>query len=239
VGLLNINGYAIIRGSIRLPRVGVWNADIVVNTADSITGPVVLETADGAFSLHGTAYRQGIFQQTLSMRVIGGAGGLSTPPGGIGSALTPKFYQGATVRLVLGDILAACGEQLSTTSDTAVLATVLRRWVVMGGPGKEALARLLEPLNVSWRVLPDGSVWVGTEKWPAAPSTQFDLIERHYGEGRVVIGSEQPFLMPGTLLTISSSSTQGTQYVSYVVHSISPEKIRSEAFFSRTYVGAA
>jgi len=239
MGLLNVNGFPVIRGSIRRPRIGVWNADLVVDCTTEISGAVTLETEDGAFSLAGVAYREGVFQATLSMKVIGGAGRLSVPPGGIGSPISPKSYQGATVRLVLNDIMAACGETLSSTSDAATLGAVLRRWVVTAGSGKDALARLLEQFSgISWRVLADGSVWVGPETWPSAPTTQFDIVERHFGEGRIIIGSQQPWLMPGTKLTISSSSTAGTQYVDYVVDDISPEKIRSEVFFTRTYVGA-
>ena len=233
MGLLNCNDLSVISGTIRLPRLGVWNADLVVDSADSITGPVELSTAYGAFSLQGTAYRSGSYQQTVSVRVLGGAGGLSTPPGGIGSVLTPKFYQGATVRLVLGDILAACGETLSTTSDTTTLATVLKRWVVMGGSGKDALARLFEPYDVVWRVLSDGKLWVGAEKWSPAPTTQFDVMTRKHEEGRAVIASEAPWLLPGVTLTMPAGAGGGTEQVSYVAWTIESTKIRADVWFER------
>jgi len=240
MGLINVNGFPIIRGSIRRPRIGVWNADLVVDCTSDISGAVTIATEDGAFSLAGVAYRMGVFQATLSMKVIGGTGRLSIPPGGIGTSISPKSYQGATARLVVNDILAACGETLAATSDAATLNTVLRRWVVTAGSGKDALARLLEQFqDISWRVLADGTVWIGSETWPSAPTTQFDILERHFGEGRILIGSQQPWLMPGTKITISSSSTAGTQYVDYVVDDISPEKIRSEVYFTRTHVGSA
>lgn len=238
MAILTLNGAPVIKGTIRLPRVGVWNADLTLDTASPISGPVTLATADGAFSLAGTGYREGVFLGTLSLRAIGGAGGLSSAPGGIGKAIPAKFYQGATLGLVLGDILSACGERLSATADKAVTGLVLRKWVRLAGTGKQAIARLLDNVATSWRILPDGTFWVGTDTFPAAPSTQFDVVERHFGEGRIVIGASQPFLFPGTLLTlplgVSTSASALTQNVSYVTYDIRADHIRAEVWFERT-----
>lgn len=233
MALLTLNGVPIIRGNIRMPRVGVWNADLTLDSTTAITGPVTLATADGAFSLAGTAYREGVFLGTLSLRVIGGAGGLSVAPGGLGKLLPAKYYQGATLGLVLSDTLTSCGEKLSAKSDAAVTGLFLTKWTRLAGTGKQAIARMLDNIATSWRVLADGTVWVGTDTYPAAPNSQFDVLERHFGEGRIVIGVQQPFLMPGTLLTISSSATSGTQNVSTVTYDIRPDKIRAEVWFER------
>ena len=230
MALLTLNGYDVIRGTIRTPRIGVWNADLVVDTEDSITGPVTLATADGALSLSGTAFREGVFQQTLSMRVVGGAAGLSEPPGGIGVQLEPKSYQGVALGLVLGDILRSCGETLDPSSDQGTLNAFLSRWVVMAGPAKEALARLLDPFDVSWRTRPSGSLWVGPETWPPAAPVAFDVLERHYGEGRVVIGSEAPWLLPGVTIDVSVDGSQAPQRVSATVHEIGSARIRTEVW---------
>jgi hypothetical protein len=234
MALLTLNGAPVIKGSIRLPRVGVWSADLTLDTAIPISGPVTLVTADGAFSLSGTGYREGVFLGTLSLRVIGGAGGLSTAPGGVGKTLPAKYYENAPLSLVLGDILTACGEKLSPTFDTAVTSLLLRKWTRFAGTGKQCIARLFDNIATSWRILADGTFWVGTDTYPPAPSSQFDVVDRHFGEGRIIIGVQQPFLMPGTLLTISSSATSGTQNVSYVTYDIRPGTIRAEVWFERT-----
>ena len=235
---LTINGYAVINGEIRMPRVGVWSADLKVDTLAlvGIGGSVTIVSNDGVFSLVGVAYREGLYTASLTMRVIGGAGGLGPAPGGVGQNLPPKFYQGVTVGYVLTDTLTACGERLSATSDQAVLSTNLKKWTRLGGPGKRAIARLLDNIATSFRVLPDGSFWVGTDTYPPAVPTQYDLVERHYGEGRVVIGCTQPFVMPGTLLTLVRSGVTTTENVSNVVHTIKSNSVRSEVFFERSGV---
>lgn len=236
MSLLTVNGFPIIKGSIRLPRVGVWSADVHVDTQTAVSGPVTVTTDDGSFSLKGVAYRSGIFQSTLSMRIIGGAGGLSPAPGGVDAPLPPKHYQGCVLKLVLSDILTACGETLSTTADTTILNLFLKNWVRLAGPGKLAVSRLLDSIATSWRILGDGTFWVGTDTYPAAPNTQFDVLERNFGEGRILIGTARPFLFPGTTLTITISGTQSIQNVSNVVHEIYQDRIRTEVWFERSGV---
>ena len=85
-------------------------------------------------------------------------------------------------------------------------------------------------------MLPNGQLWVGTDTYPAAPTTKFDLLERHWGEGRVVVGSSQPFVSPGTLLTMTVDGSTASENVSNVVHSIRGDQIRSEVWFERSGV---
>lgn len=217
---------AILRGSIYLPRVGVWHADLTVDAFAPITGAVTIATDDGSFKLAGTVYRSGIWQDTLVLRVVGGAGGLGTVVG-------PFAYQGAPLSVVLQAILAACGEKLSATSDASLLSTELDAWSVLGGSGKAAVACLLDPLGTSWRILADGTFWVGADTYPAAPTVDFDVLDRHFDEARIVIGSERPFLFPGTTLTLPASATGGPQQVSYVVHEIQAASIRAEVWFEQ------
>lgn len=236
MALLTVNGHALIRGEIRLPRVGVWSADLKIDTLTTfgVGGPVTIASADGKFSLKGVAYREGIYTNTLTMRAIGGAGGLAPPPGGVGQNLPAKAYRGTSLGLVVGDMLQACGEQLSQTSDPSVLAIPLARWTRIAGPGKRALAQLLSTVATSWRTLPDGTVWIGTDTYPPAPRTQFDLLDRHFGDGLVVIGSQQPFASPGTLVTLSVAGVTFTENVSNVVHRFHDDSIRSELWFERS-----
>lgn len=226
MSLLTINAAPIIKGAIYMPRVGIWHADMTIDQAAGITGAVTIATADGSFSLAGTVIRQGIFQDTLSMRILGGAGGL------VESRILPaKSYQSSTIGTILTDTLRACGETLSPRSDRGVLGTVQAKWTRIAGNGKRAIARLLQDVGASWRMLADGSVWVGVDTYPAAPDVQFDVIDRWFGDGRIVIGSHQPFLFPGTTLTISSSATQGAQRVSYVTHEIEAGSVTAEVWF--------
>lgn len=234
MALLTVNGLAVIRGSLRLPRVGVWSADLIVDSQSPLSGPVTVSTDDGSFSLKGVAYRDGVYQSTLSMRVIGGAGGLAPAPGGLGSNVAPKLYQGCTLGLALTDILTTCGETLSSTADPNVLSIFLKKWVRNASSGKQAIARLLDNIATNWRILSDGTFWVGTDTYPAAPNVQFDVVDRHFGEGRVVIGSDRPFLFPGTMISFTVSGNQAIENVSYVEHVIEPDRIRAEVWFERS-----
>lgn len=238
VALLTITGAGtppanVIRATIFLPRVGVWHADLTVDASTALTGTVTIATADGSFSLTGTVQRDGVFQQTLSMRIVGGAGGLAD----FTKTVPPKAFQNVALQLPLTYVLASVGESLAPAgvapgqSDPGVLATFLRFWCVTKGTATQALQRLLDPIATSWRVLPNGQVWVGTDTFPSAPNVQFDVLERHFSEGRIVIGCEEPFLLPGTSLTLSASATQGVQPVSYVVHEVHAESVRTEAWF--------
>lgn len=222
----------VIRARIFLPRVGVWHADLTVDKPNALTGTVTIATADGSFSLTGTVQRNGIFQQTLSMRVVGGAGGLAN----FAKTIQPKAFAGVTLQLPLAYILSSVGESLAPSgvapgqSDPGVLATVLRFWCVTQGTAKQALQRLLDPIATSWRMLPNGTVWVGTDTFPPAPNVHFDVVERHFAEGVIMIGCEKPFLMPGTSITIGASATAGVQPVSYVVHDVNAGSVRTEAW---------
>ncbi len=238
MALLTVNNFALIEGELRLPRVGVWSADLKVDTTNTvgIGGAVTIASADGKFSYSGVAYREGVYTNTLTMRVIGGNGGLAPPPAGVGQLLTPKFYQNVTLELVLTDILTACGERLASSSDPSVLSIFLPKWTRTAVSGKRALQALFRTIATSWRTLPDGSFWVGTDSYPQAPATKFDLLERHFGEGRVTIASEQPFVTPGTLLPITIDGVTLNESVSNVVHHVRGEQIRSEVWFERSGV---
>lgn len=221
-----------------MPRVGVWHAELTVDATNPITGAVTIATADGAFSLNGTVQRDGVFQQTLSLRVVGGANGLAD----YSRTLSPKAYQGVALSLPLNYILGSVGETLAAAgagpldTDAGVLATPLSFWTIPASTPKQALNQLLLPLATSWRVRTDGAVWIGTDTYPPAPSVPFDVLERHFDRGWITLGCQQPFLLPGVALTISASATQGVQNVSYVIHRIDAGSVRTEAYFERTAV---
>ena len=213
MSLVLANGIDVVRGNIRLPRIGVWDADLVVNSVALMTGSVAITSDQGTFALRGSVLRSGVFEGSQHVRVVGGAGGLVTRD------TPPRYYQGATAKLVFGDILASVGEKISPLATG--LDTVLARWVVMGGPSRDALAALLG--RSSWRILPDGTVWTGAETWPAPPNVRFDTLDRRYNDGMSILGVERPWLMPGTTLAGGR--------VSYVTHRINSTEVRTDVMF--------
>jgi hypothetical protein len=214
-----LDNIAVISGTVTMPRLGVWQADLVLDASEAPTGRVTL--AVGAkLSISGVVQSSGVFAGAVRVRVVGGAGGL-------GRELTPRWYVGAPLRLPLLDVLEEAGERLSPASDDATLSAVLDpTWGRTQGSAAAALGNLVEVAGASWRVLSDGSVWVGPETWPeAAAMADLVTLEDHGADGRLVVVSEAPTVLPG--------QTLGGRRVSYVQHTIAPDKIRSELWLDR------
>ncbi len=210
-----------------MPRVGVFNGDLVVDTPTDLTGPILLKTDDNRFSLKGVAFREGPFTQKLKLRFVGGAGGLDT-------LVPPKAFDGYTVRSILIDTLAACGETLAATADKNLLNIFLTKWVRLAQTGKDVVKSLLELNNgASWRIIPDGTFFATmNEPWPSVSDDQFDLATWNRSEGWAVIGSQQPFALPGQTITITDGTDfQSTQEISYLIHSIEADKVRTHLYF--------
>ena len=227
MALLNCAGAEVLTAEIRMPRVGVATADLVVNSETDLAGALTISTEDGAFSLKGTASRHGQFVKRQSLRWTAGADGL-------GKVIPPKQFLGYTLRTVLTNTLGACGETLSPASDSALLSSFLTSWTRLARPAKTALIELLEAKGASaWRVLPDGSVWVAkSEPWPAAPAKPFQVLDWNRSEGWALLGVEQPFMLPGTTIPMDDGSGNITiQRLSYVVHYVEPKSVRTKVWF--------
>jgi hypothetical protein len=220
-----LNLFPILRGVVTLPRQGVWHADLVIDADEAPTGQVSLRIGS-SLTLVGTVLPQGsgVFAGEVRVRVVGGQGRL-------GTELPPRWYQGAPRELPLRDLCDEAGERLSTTTDATLLAEVLSPgWARVRGTASAALGRLLEGTGASWRILPDGSLWVGPETWPAATGmADLVVMDEDRSRGRLVVVSEAPTLLPGQTL-------RGDR-VSDVEITIEPEQIRIEAWLERPTPG--
>lgn len=213
------NGLPLVTAHVQLPLSGVWSADVQVDVdaVNRVVGAVAMSLNDGALALLGTTVRAGMFNGRAQARVVGGAHGLV-------KAVTPRSYRSVPVRTVLRDILDAAGEKLSDTSTAALLGRVLPAWTRVGGTAAQALAVLAAQLDATWRVLPNGTFWFGVETWPAAPLTDYVVLDFKPIEGVMVLGTDSPSLLPGTVL-------EG-QRVDRVVHHVTLDATRTEAWFS-------
>ena len=219
--------YTVFSGEVRLPRVGVGSGDLVVNSEVDISGPVKIATDDGSFELVGTAFRHGEYVQHLKIHWIAGADGMNT-------SLAPKGYNGYTLGRILADTLSAVGERMSDAIDARLLAIYKKHWQRLAQTAKAQVIEIMRSAGVdSWRILPDGSLWMGTETWPAVPtSDQWVQMNWNRAENWALIGSENPFLLPGVSLPMDDEMGHITsQRVSYVVHSWEADKIRQTALF--------
>jgi hypothetical protein len=223
MALATLNGLGIIQGRIGLPRIGAWTADLVVDAEDvsQVQDPLLLQLgdseADASLSLKGVSVRKGAETNAVTVKMVGGAGGLATQ-------LPPKYYQGVQLQLPLADALGAGGETLSGTSSQAILSQPLSFWTRGAGPVSDLLTSLLAgaPAGTSWRILPDGTLWVGAETWPAAVISAELLVDAEY-LARQDLGVEVPNLLPGT--------TFSGRNVSFVEHLIENRRVRTIVYY--------
>jgi len=214
--LATLNGFDVLEARVSLPRVGAWQADVRVDKPDGIDGAATL-IIDGGLTFAGTVARGGAFLEATWLRIGAGADGLR-------KQARPKFYNATALRIVLSDLLATAGEKLSATADPRTLGARLDGWTTIAQPIGNAVAVLVArgaPADTAWRMLPDGSFWLGAETWPDSGLTDanVDTLEERPELGQIMLGTVAPALRPGTTLA--------GRRVSYVDHVITPEAIRT------------
>jgi len=212
-----LNGLRVLRGTLVLPRIGRWHADLVVDSPHALTGPVKLAFGDGSMVFAGTVYRGDVFQETFHCRLVAGANTLSKD-------VPAKYYRGVPLRLPLQDLLAEVGDTLSASADEAVLARLLQKWSRTKGPAAHALAELADLGEASWRFMPNGSLWVGRESWLELDFPH-QLLRSDPADDRIELASDLPLLRPGV--------TFSGRRISAVVHSFGPDRVRTEAWIER------
>jgi hypothetical protein len=223
VALATVNGVPVIRGTINMPLLGAWTADVVADSDEAMTGSAAI-VLDGGLTLQGSIVRGDVFVGSLYLRIVGGAGGLM-------KASRVQDYRQTTVRGVASDLVRVAGERLSTTADASVLGTQLIAWTQVAQPVGSALTSLASDRRfggaVAWRVLPDGSIWFGRETWPDAgltAPTDYQEIGALPSEGWMELGFAVPTIGPGV--------TIGGRRVAFIQHSIDGDEVRTKAWLS-------
>lgn len=225
MALLTINGVGIISGSILMPLNGVWTGDLVIDQPNgngfSAGTPVAIVAADSGFTINGVVSpaRTGDFLDTVHVRVLGGAGGMAND-------VQPRAYvqPGAFGKDVIAGLMTDSGETLASTSDPTLLNANLAAWAVMAGPTSQALDTLIKFNSPTdhWRFLSDGTLWIGSETWPAS-SDEYILINQNPAEGTFDLGVDTPSIMPGV-------SISGVGNINLVEHQILSDSIRSKVW---------
>lgn len=205
-----------------MPQWGAWTAELVLDSADAAVFAagtrVTLATDDGGLSLVGTvrAGRTGVFMDSTRLRLIAGGGGLPT-------IVVPKYYQQVTARIVLNYLLEQAGEVVSDTIEDRLIGGSFDRWAVVSQPVSNAVGALVEAIadGLVWRVLPDGTVWVGEESWPAIdPSYEFLVGGQQPNEAKAILDVAKPRVLPG-------QSIPSLGNVGYVEHVVTDNRVRS------------
>ena len=208
-----VNGKAVLEARIGLPRIGVWTMDGVLDVSDAVDAGAA-EVKYGSTTLQGTITRVGLRDDAYRIRVLGGAAGFS-------KTIPAKSYLNVPLRIPIADVVQAVGEQLSPLADPALMQSLVSRWTHLETIAANAMRTVLEGRDVAWRVLPDGTVWVGTETWPTV-DIEHELLDEDAITNRVTIYAEDPALLPG--------QTFLDRQVSYVEHAFG-EVLRTEVRF--------
>jgi hypothetical protein len=202
----SVNGQRIVSGSLGMPLLGAWVADVVLASDQPISGPVTL--ALGNLTLTGAVYRQAPFAGLVEARVVAGAGGWS-------KTVQARGYDqpsGVLASTVLRDAANEVGE----TVRVAIDRTVGSLWVRLA----DKASRTLRALAPSWYIDTAGVTQVGTR--PASLVRSDFTAEAFSGaSGRLRIATEDPASwLPGATF---SSATVGTLTVRSVRHDIAAD----------------
>lgn len=186
-----LNDKDILSVSIQEPRIGVWNAVVDVDSEEAISGTVKI-AIDGV-EWSGTIAKGDLHAGRFHAQVVGGAGKLAT-------VLDAKFYRGIPLSVVIDDLMIGTGEKLSSTTTTDLRSHTVSRWTRPQSKASAALVQVANELGLSWRVLRDGTIWLGTESWPSVSPT-YDEIDRVPGRDSLTIAPDVPGVLPGSTFT--------------------------------------
>lgn len=204
-----------LNGTVRLRATGPWLADLEIDTESELPSGARAVTIDlGGRALVGTVVRQGVYASTLSALVVAGGNGFVKD-------LPAKSYLDVPASLPAKDLLGAIGESLSSTADATALAIQLPYWNRAATRADVSWSRLIRKIGSTWRVLPDGTVWVGTNDYPDA-SFEGDTLHEFNSEGFSLLSPDSGALLPAT--------TFEGKRLGAVVYRLGAEAARAEAW---------
>ena len=200
--MLLLNDLPVLEATWSIPRIGTWTLDAAVHSEADLAGvaTVVSPDPDARVTWRGTIVSSQRFYDTVKVRIVGGAGGLT-------KKAKAKHYQNTSAGVVLQDLLRSAGEKLDSTSSAR--SARLEAWTVNAGTperpttvGAALRALVEEKAQLAWRALPGGSIWVGTEAWPdtALGVNDYDVLERDGDTGKVHYRLARAELLPGTVI---------------------------------------
>jgi hypothetical protein len=188
-----IRGKDVLEGSLTLPLRGVWVADLDVNATSLATGAASLSYVvnGAATTFQGTIVESSPFGGRVKVRLVGGAGKMSNELPALGYGQVPAST-------IVRDVVVAASEALADGVADELRDTLLPSWHRAKGSGTRALTDLAEHLGVGFRMLANGTVWLGKETWTQAKAP-FE-IHGPDANGLAVYGPVRPDLVPGTNL---------------------------------------
>ncbi len=192
---------------------GPWTFTGRIDTAAAPAGRVAIVL--GSTTWTGTVVEARQDGGAYEVRAIGGAAGL-------GADLPAKAYVGVALRIPLADLASATGETLSSSVAASLLSTRVGHLQRQRGTGAALLEVLTDAFEWTWRTLPDGTLWLGAETWPAA--TDADAVTLSDTPEALTIAVESASLAPG--------QTWAGRQIQEVEHAIEGGRLRTVLRFS-------
>lgn len=188
-------------GFLRLRQRGNWTAYVessnTVAPTELSPASLLVRREDGSADTFTGAVRRAKANpgnQKLAVTVVGGAGKLIFPLPPLDHVLGSGPIPAGVVARAICD---AAGEQLAPGVEAALDATLLPRWHrATDTTPAIALDLLAHQLQVPWRVLPSGLVWMGVETWSAVDGAAYwtGLVE---DDGAVTYAPRGAPYLPG------------------------------------------
>ena len=212
---ITIGGQQVISGRLIVPQVGPWHAELDLSADDDAIpeGETSLVFGDSV-TWSGYVRRGGSDHERGKVRIVGGKGGLHTE-------LDARSYRGVPLSLVLSDLARDAGETLASDLDSDLTGYVFTALARTKASMSQTLPGLIETLGATWRVLADGTVWVGEDAWETAEIDHVEL-DRNDARGIIEIAPEQPDLVPGVTFL--------GERVICVVYEFDAEKLRAKVW---------
>lgn len=187
---LTANNKLVYEASIAHTLRGVWTASVQVDSGLLQPGQSVT-LADGAAKWVGTVLRGSDYGGRGVFALVGGAGNLS-------KVLPAKWYVAVTIGEILADLARETGERISSTIVTALSRYLVGTFTRAEGPASVVLDQIVEIFGTGyhWRVLRDGTVWIGSETWPAIDG-QHVVTNECPDHASIEVAPEQPFVDVG------------------------------------------
>lgn len=179
----SVNGLQIVSGSLMIPLVGTWTADLTLAGQQNVSGKA--SVVIGNLTLAGYIYRSDVYGGQVRARMVGGAGGWRQPT-------TPQGYgnsAGIQLSTVLDDVAQQIGEQINIAADMSI-GNAFARVAFATSVASDVLWQFVsQGIVKAWYVDPSGVTQ--TSAWPtAAVNTPYTVTDQKTDEGIVVVATE-------------------------------------------------
>lgn len=216
----------VMNADILFPYFGNWTAHLVFANAESAPqGNCTLTIFGKNYESYVIPTRSSDSERRFYAMAIGGNGGLS-------KTISSKMYNSQIqVSLILNDLLSEAGESLSPTSSQTILNTIIPGWTRMQGSASISLSQLIDSVGGIWRVLEDGSIFVGFDTFSQAPPFDGIVLYQDPVHANATLATQVLGLLPGQRFPNSPYDNLSNRKIGACRYVIDPERTTLTSWF--------